>query len=118
VVKEVKMGEAQNGARFYDEIDAQVDRELAAEEARRRATLREEIASKQRREQAAAHYDHINRRDHPAGLPPSPEEQAVMDAQLVASRKADAERREANERRFAAEEHKRVENWQRMQVKR
>jgi hypothetical protein len=103
VVKEIEMGEAQNGVSEAELIEQQVDRELAAEEARRRAVLREEIASKQRREAYSRHLDWVNRR-RPEDDPPSPEEIAQRDAALEASRAAMREKLDANERRWREQE--------------
>jgi hypothetical protein len=98
------MNEAEMNAQIDAEVNAQVERELQAGLARRR----EEVASRLRREEAARHYDRINRRDHPAGLPPTPEEQAAFDARAEAARKATAEKLAKNEERFQREEAARV----------
>jgi hypothetical protein len=69
-----------------DEIELEIDRQLAAEEAARRAALRNEIAARMRAEAYKAHYDRINAK-HPiedkyAGLTPAQhaERLRVMDA--------------------------------------
>ena len=55
-----------------DELNAEIDRELAAEEAKRRAALRIEIASRLRHEEAVRHNRRVNQQ-HPVELPPSAE---------------------------------------------
>ena len=62
-----------------------------------------------RREAFRKRMDHINRRRPEIDDPPSPEVQAVLDAQNAASRKADQERRAANEKRWAEQEKARLE---------
>jgi hypothetical protein len=54
-----------------------------------------------------AHMDKINS-PHPSDFPPTPQEQARLDEINAASRKADQERRAANEQRFAESEQVRL----------
>jgi hypothetical protein len=84
-------------------VEAEVDRLLAEEVAKRRAALRLEVIDRMRREQFQARMARING-PHPSDFPPSAAEQARLDEINAASRKADAEKRAAAEARWAEQE--------------
>jgi hypothetical protein len=95
------------------EIEREVDAMLDAELAKRRADLRLELIYKERHKAAMAHLDKVNAEARAASGPPTPEEEAAMDVQQAASRKATAEKLAANDARFAAEEAARLKQPQR-----
>jgi len=98
---------AAKAAMTDDELNAEVDRLLTEELAKRRTALRLEIIYRERAKAAKAHLDWVNRR-RPEDDPPTPAEEAARDAQLEKSRAAMREKLAANDARFAAEEQARL----------
>jgi hypothetical protein len=92
--------------RTADEIEAEVNAQVAAELARRKDKLREEIARKARVQADMAHLDKVNAR-HPIEDPPSPEEMAQRHRWADEALARDAEKAAANEARFRADEERR-----------
>jgi hypothetical protein len=87
------------------ELEAEVDRQLAAEIEKRRAAMRLEIADRVRREAFQRKMDWIQRRGREvdaAQLAFDTDPQRAVE--LEASRKVDAERRAASAERYAREE--------------
>src|SRR5262252_2622714 len=83
-----------------EELELQVDAAMAAEVEKRRAALREEIASKARHEAAIAHNRKCNA-PHPSELPPSAEEQAERNRLADEDLERQRQRIESNNQRFA-----------------
>jgi hypothetical protein len=89
------------------ELDAQADAMLEAEVARRRAALKQEIASKMRRDAERAHHAKINAH-HPVEDPPTAEEIAERHRLAAEGLARDDERIRKNNERFEREEAERV----------
>jgi hypothetical protein len=86
------------------DVEAEVDRLLDEEVEQRRAALREEVAAKARHKAAMAHLDYVNRPRPEIEDPPSPEEQARLDAVAEASRAERDAKLAANDERWRREQ--------------